>query len=101
VGSRIDSTPARLSGGEQQRVAIARALVHDPRLVICDEPTSNLDTRTGHDMMELLRELADTAGRALVVVSHDPRVVAFADRIARMEDGRVVEVVTAAEGSSP
>ena len=98
LGARIDAPPARLSGGEQQRVAIARALVHKPRLVVCDEPTSNLDTTTGHEMMGILRDLADTPDRALIVVTHDTRILNFADRIARMEDGRVVDASTGSVG---
>ncbi|MFK2891869.1 ABC transporter ATP-binding protein [Dyella flagellata] len=84
--------PSQLSGGQQQRVAIARALVHEPDLVICDEPTSSLDHATGHSIMQLLRELARTQGRALIVVTHDPRILEFADRIAHMDDGRIVDV---------
>jgi len=82
--------PRQLSGGQQQRVAIARALVHDPRLLICDEPTSALDRETGHQIMETLRQLARQPGRSVIVVTHDPRVYEFADRIAEMEDGRVL-----------
>jgi len=83
------ANPPTLSGGEQQRVAIARALVHEPRLVICDEPTSALDAETGHRIMLLMRNLALGSGRALIVVTHDARILAFADRVARMEDGRI------------
>ena len=92
LGARLHALPGRLSGGQQQRVAIARALVHEPRLVVCDEPTSNLDHQTGHDMMTLLREVARAPGRALIVVTHDSRIFGFADRLARMEDGRIVHV---------
>ena len=92
--------PGQLSGGQQQRVAIARALVHEPELVVCDEPTSALDHATGHDIMRLLRELARTDGRALIVVTHDPRILEFADRIAHMDDGRIVDIV-ATTGESP
>ena len=83
------SSPSRLSGGQQQRVAFARALVHDPRLVVCDEPTSALDAATGHRVMQTLRDTALKSDRAVVVVTHDPRVHSFADRIITMEDGRV------------
>ncbi|MDB6069846.1 MAG: ABC-type antimicrobial peptide transport system, ATPase component [Verrucomicrobiales bacterium] len=82
--------PRQLSGGQQQRVAIARAMVHDPRLIICDEPTSALDRDTGHQVMELLKAVARKPGRSVIVVTHDPRVYDFADRIAEMEDGRVL-----------
>ena len=93
LGSRLDALPGKLSGGQQQRVAIARALVHDPKLVVCDEPTSNLDHATGHSMMELLRDVAKSPDRALIVVTHDPRIYEFADRIVRMDDGQIVEVI--------
>ena len=93
LGSRMDALPGKLSGGQQQRVAIARALVHEPKLIVCDEPTSNLDHVTGHAVMELLRGVAKSADRALIVVTHDPRIFEFADRIARMDDGKVVEIV--------
>jgi len=98
LGSRVTALPAQLSGGEQQRVAIARALVHDPTLIVCDEPTSNLDRDTGHSMMEILHGVARTPDRALLVVTHDSRIFEFADRIGRMEDGRIVEVV---DGKAP
>ena len=84
--------PNELSGGQQQRVAIARALVHRPRLLVCDEPTSALDHKTGQDVMELLRGLAREGGCTLLVVTHDHRIYGFADRIAEMDDGRIVQV---------
>jgi len=93
ISARRNALPAHLSGGQQQRVAIARALVHDPKLIVCDEPTSNLDHRTGREMMELMRRAARRPDRALIVVTHDPRIFEFADRVARMDDGRVIEVV--------
>jgi putative ABC transport system ATP-binding protein len=92
LGDRMKSLPKQLSGGQQQRVAIARALVHSPKLIVCDEPTSALDHTTGHNVMELLREVAVGIDRALVIVTHDSRIFEFADRIAKMDDGRVVEV---------
>lgn len=85
----MESFPQDLSGGQQQRVAIARAMVHNPRLIVCDEPTSALDGETGHMVMDLMRRLALGKDRALVVVTHDARIFEFADRIARMEDGRI------------
>lgn len=93
LGSRLDSLPGKLSGGQQQRVAIARALVHEPKLIVCDEPTSNLDHGTGHDTMEVLRDIAKSPDRAVVVVTHDPRIFEFADRIARMDDGKIIEIL--------
>lgn len=92
LADRANAPPANLSGGQQQRVAIARALIHEPKLLVCDEPTSALDARTGHTIMELLRGVALDADRAVIVVTHDPRVYEFGDRIANMEDGRVVSV---------
>jgi len=92
LGDRAQALPAELSGGQQQRVAIARALVHDPPLLICDEPTSNLDHRTGQAMMEILRDLAQRPNRTLIVVTHDTRILDFADRVADMDDGQIVDV---------
>jgi putative ABC transport system ATP-binding protein len=86
------SLPQDLSGGQQQRVAIARAMVHNPRLIVCDEPTSSLDSETGHMVMGLMRRVALGKDRALVVVTHDARIFEFADRIARMDDGRITRM---------
>ncbi len=86
--------PRQLSGGQQQRVAIARALVHQPRVVICDEPTSSLDARAGQATMELLRDVARAPDRALILVTHDSRTFGYADRIAHMEDGRILSIET-------
>jgi len=93
MGSRVNSPPTKLSGGQQQRVAIARALVHHPQLLVCDEPTSALDAKTGHTIMEILRNVAVEGDRAVIIVTHDSRVLEFGDRIARMEDGQIVSVV--------
>jgi putative ABC transport system ATP-binding protein len=92
LGGRSNDLPTKLSGGQQQRVAIARALVHEPKLVICDEPTSALDKETGAKIMELLRDVARAPGRSVIVVTHDPRIFHFADRMTEMEDGRVSRV---------
>ena len=89
---KIRSLPSQLSGGQQQRVAIARALVHEPRLIVCDEPTSALDHETGGRVMEVLRNTALSSDRALIIVTHDNRIFNFADRIARMDDGRITLV---------
>ncbi|MCU1232236.1 MAG: putative transporter ATP-binding protein, partial [Candidatus Solibacter sp.] len=91
LAERLHALPSQLSGGQQQRVALARALVHEPRLVVCDEPTSALDHETGNAVMELLTNVAVRPDRAVVVVTHDARVFQFADRIAHMDDGRIVE----------
>jgi putative ABC transport system ATP-binding protein len=81
--------PNQLSGGQQQRVAIARALVHNPQIVISDEPTASLDAETGREVMQLLRDVASGADRAVIVVTHDTRIFGFADYIATMSDGRI------------
>ncbi len=96
LADRSHSLPAELSGGQQQRVAIARALVHNPKLIVCDEPTSSLDHETGHKIMELFKEVAVKPDRALVIVTHDPRIFSFADRIAKLDDGMVQTVVRSA-----
>lgn len=91
------SSPLDLSGGQQQRIAIARSLIHNPRLIVCDEPTSALDSETGYKIMEMMRQLAVGDNRALVVVTHDSRILEFADRIALMEDGVITRVVNSPE----
>ena len=90
--SRTEALPREMSGGQQQRVALARAIVHAPRVLVCDEPTSALDGESGRNVMELLRDAAVRPDRAVIVVTHDPRVMGFADVIAHMEDGRVSRV---------
>ncbi len=90
LGAHLDRLPRQLSGGQQQRVAIARALVHEPSLVVCDEPTAALDAKAGHTVMELLRSVAAAPDRAVLIVTHDSRIHRFADRIVEMEDGRVL-----------
>ncbi len=96
---RAAALPRELSGGECQRVAVARALVHKPKLVLCDEPTASLDAETGHDIMQLLRDIAVEPGRAVVVVTHDPRVFEFGDRVATIEDGKILSVKEQPEGA--
>ena len=89
---REKTYPDRLSGGEQQRVAIARALVHDPALVLADEPTGNLDDETGLHILQLLDRLTRQAGKNLILVTHSPEAGSFADRIFRLREGRLVQV---------
>ena len=91
LGQRLQAVPSELSGGQQQRVALARALVHEPKLVICDEPTAALDHKTGDAVMQLLAQHALNPDRAVVVVTHDTRVLDFGDRVAYMDDGRIVQ----------
>jgi putative ABC transport system ATP-binding protein len=91
LGDRTGSRPDQLSGGQQQRVALARALVADPALVLADEPTGNLDSRSADEMLQLLRKTADDWGRTVVMVTHDARMAAYADRIVFMKDGTIVD----------
>ena len=89
--NKLASRPDQLSGGQQQRVAIARALVAEPSLILGDEPTGNLDTRASDEIATLLRQVSDEWGRAVVMVTHDPRIAAYADRIVFLKDGVVVD----------
>lgn len=89
IADQATKLPRQLSGGQQQRVAIARALVHEPRLVVCDEPTAALDAKSGRRVMDLLREVALAADRTVIIVTHDNRIFDLADRILVMEDGRI------------
>ena len=89
IASQADKLPNQLSGGQQQRVAIARALVHEPRLVVCDEPTAALDATSGRRVMDLLRDVALAEDRACIIVTHDNRIFDLADRILVLEDGRI------------
>jgi len=91
LADRLHNRPDQLSGGQQQRVAIARALVAEPALVLADEPTGNLDTRASDEIAVLLRRVADDWGRAVLMVTHDPRIAAYADRIIFLKDGRIVD----------
>jgi len=91
LADRAASFPDRLSGGEQQRLAVARALVHDPLLVLADEPTGNLDLETGLEVLELLDRLTRRAGKTMLMVTHSQEVVGIADRVFRIEGGRLVE----------
>ena len=92
LGERWTSLPSQLSGGQQQRVAIARALIHNPRLIVCDEPTSALDHETGLNVMHLLKSVALQKDRSLVIVTHDARIFEFADQVAVMDDGHIIDV---------
>ena len=99
LADRRGALPAQMSGGQQQRVAIARALVGDPKLIICDEPTSSLDHESGQSIMALLQRHAKRPDRAMIVVTHDPRIFDFSDRIARMDDGRIVAISKASHAT--
>ena len=91
LADRLHNRPDQLSGGQQQRVAIARALVADPDLILADEPTGNLDTRSSDEIASLLRDVAKEYKRTVVMVTHDPRIAAYADRIIFLKDGKVVD----------
>jgi len=96
LGARLEFLPEKLSGGEKQRVAIARALINEPRLILADEPTANLDSKSGHETMRLLRQIAKEEGRSVVIVSHDERIKDIADRVLWLEDGQFKSMVTMA-----
>lgn len=102
LAGRVDHFPGQMSGGEQQRVAIARALIGEPRLILADEPTGSLDSRTSVEILDLLEDLRDRDGAALVIVTHDPLVAARAARRIRLHDGMIVggpdEDCTAGQG---
>ncbi len=85
MSDKVGAYPTQLSGGQQQRVSIARAMIHQPELIVCDEPTSFLDHVTGHKIMELLKEMVEKKKVTLIVVTHDPRIIEFADRINHLE----------------
>lgn len=91
LADRLQNRPDQLSGGQQQRVAIARALVANPALILADEPTGNLDTRASDEIAGLLRQVTKEWGRTVVMVTHDPRIAAYADRIVFLKDGRIVD----------
>jgi len=99
LAARSEHLPSQLSGGEQQRVAIARALANEPRVLLADEPTGNLDSATGREILGLLRELADRRGLTIVVVTHDPAIADDAPRVVHMRDGRTAETTALAEAT--
>ena len=103
LGDRAEHHPSQLSGGEQQRVAIARALVNHPQLLLADEPTGNLDTRTSLEIMQILMQLNRAEGLTVVLVTHEPDIAAFADRVLTFRDGEIVsdEVGSSGGGDSP
>ena len=96
LGGRSTHRPAELSGGEQQRVAIARALITRPTILFADEPTGNLDSKTGGEILDLLRDSANAYGQTIVMVTHDPRAASIADRILFIADGKIVNELTGA-----
>jgi putative ABC transport system ATP-binding protein len=96
LGDRLSHRPAELSGGQQQRVAIARALVSQPDVVFADEPTGNLDSKTGTEILELLRHSVEDLGQTIVMVTHEARAAAIADRVLYLADGRIVRELSGA-----
>jgi putative ABC transport system ATP-binding protein len=100
LAEKADSYPADLSGGQKQRVAIARALAGDPTIILADEPTAALDSRSGRAVIDLLRGLAHERGRAVVLVTHDSRILEFADRVVHIEDGRIADRAQAEIGAA-
>jgi len=98
LGNRRDHRPDQLSGGEQQRVAIARAFVTEPKIVLADEPTGNLDSKSGTNVLELLRRTCKDLNTTVVMVTHDPRAASYADRVVFLRDGRTVRELTAGDG---
>ena len=101
LGHRLKSYPAKMSGGEQQRVAVARAIVGSPALVLADEPTAALDSENGHAVMALLAEITHRQKRAVLAVTHDPRTLQYADRVLKIEDGRIVDDDRSSHSSAP
>ncbi|MDI1250562.1 MAG: ABC transporter ATP-binding protein [Lacunisphaera sp.] len=91
---RGKSLPAELSGGQQQRVAIARALIHEPKIIVCDEPTSAIDHVTGANVLEMMRTLSKDHGTTLIIVTHDNRIFPYADRMGEMDDGHIMAIHT-------
>jgi len=101
LSPRGDARPDQLSGGERQRVAIARALANDPPLILADEPTANLDSQAGHRLVHALEELARNRGKAVLIVTHDQRITDVADRVLRLEDGRLVSTEAGVTQTGP
>lgn len=93
LGDRLDHKPDQMSGGQQQRVAIARAFVNDPEIVLADEPTGNLDSKSGTAILDLLRRSCDDLQQTIVMVTHDPRAASYADRVVFLKDGRIVKTL--------
>ena len=99
LASHIDHKPNQMSGGQQQRVGIARALVTDPEIVFADEPTGNLDSRTSDEVMNMISDITRKQGRTLVMVTHDPLMAAFADKVVDILDGRIIDIKVQGKGA--
>ena len=95
LGERLHHRPDQLSGGQQQRVAIARALITDAPLILADEPTGNLDSKTSESILHLLRKLVSEKHRSLIMVTHDPKAAAYADEVITLSDGQIIEQLSA------
>ncbi len=91
LSHRLNHFPTQLSGGEKQRVAIARALINNPSIILADEPTGNLDTKTGTEIIEIMKNLNRSEGKTFVIVTHDPRLTKFCQRVIRLQDGKIIE----------
>jgi len=92
LGDRLHHRPTQLSGGQQQRVAIARALIVDPVVLLADEPTGNLDSKSSHEIMELISKLHKEENLTIILVTHEPDIASYAEKIVRMQDGKIVDI---------
>ena len=95
ISARLDHRPSEMSGGEQQRVAIARAIINEPKILLADEPTGNLDTRSSESVLQMLCQLNQQLGQTIILITHNPEAAAYAHRVIHMRDGQIVDGVPA------